>query len=79
MKLNPVIKDIQWYYSNGYISARVYPPTPMVLQLYESELYHVRNYYYLVTVFIRTYENTSIYQTDKGCILIAILSFQFKI
>ena len=55
----------------------------MVLESYETVLYHVRNYYYLVVVVMWTYEDTSMYQTDKGLIflldLIAILGFQFKI
>ena len=46
---------------------------------YESVLYHVRNYYYLVIVVMWTYEDTSMYQTDKGCILISILGFQIEI
>ena len=51
----------------------------MVLQSYESKLYCVRNYYYLVIVVMWTYEDTSMYQTDKGCILISILGFQIEI
>ena len=51
----------------------------MALESYESELYHVRNYYYLVILVIWTYEDTSIYETDKEWVLIAILGFQFKI
>ena len=46
---------------------------------YEIILYHVRNYSYLVVVVMWTNEDTSMYQTDKGCVLIAILGFQFKI
>ena len=51
----------------------------MDLQLYESKLYHVRNHYYLVIVFMLKYEDTSMCQSDKGWILIPILGFQIKI
>ena len=59
--------------------ARFLPDKHMDLQLYEREIYHVRNYYYRVIVFMWTYEDTSICQSDKGWILIAILGYQFKI
>ena len=61
------------------VSERVYPTKLMILQLYESELFHAKNYDSLVIVVMWTYEDTSMYQTDKGWVLIAILGFQFKI
>ena len=59
--------------------ARFHPGKQMDLQLCERKLYHVRNRYYLVIVFMLKYEDTSMCQSDKGWILIPILGFQIKI
>ena len=47
MKLNPGIKDIQSSYRNDYVRASFHQAKLRDLQLYESELYYIREYYYL--------------------------------
>ena len=44
--INPVIKDIQWTYRNGYVRAIFHQAKLRDLQVYERELYHVREYEY---------------------------------
>ena len=64
---------------DSYIRTRILPAELRDLQLYEREMCLVLNYYYLVIVVMWTYKDKSMCKTDKGWILIAIRSFQFKL